>query len=545
MRGRAAVLALAAVAVAITLASRGSGARDDGAGVRAAHAPPGAIHISFVYSTEKKALMAALVERFNARGITSGGRVVFVDGAAVASGSVERQIAAGARKPVAWSPASSLWGTLLNYDADTALVPDESPSLLRTPLVIAMWEPMARALGWPQRRVGFADLLRLARSRAGWGAYGRADLGEFKLVHTNPDVSTSGLEAVVAEYYAATGKRELTVADVRSSRARRDVRALERSIVHYGETTPFVSQRMAEEGMGYASAVAMEETTLLAFNRRSHPDGRLVALAPAGGTFFSDNPFIVLDASWVRPEQARAAEAFRRFLQAELTPELAQRYFFRSAGASAPGVARLRPPGPQVLAAVRSAWRRDRKPANIMLVLDASASMADEHRLDAAKAGVRAFLSGVQPQDSIGLMAFSGDVRELASVAPVKGRLRALRSIVARIRPDAGTAIYDATAASVDRVRGLRTRAGRINAVVLLTDGEDTSSGLELEPLLTQLEGERNERDRVRVYTIAYSAGAARSRVTLRRIAGASGGAAYVGGTGNIEDIYTSISSFF
>jgi len=33
------------------------------------------------------------------------------------------------------------------------------------------------------------------------------------------------------------------------------VRALERSIVHYGDTTPFVAERMREEGMGYASAV--------------------------------------------------------------------------------------------------------------------------------------------------------------------------------------------------------------------------------------------------------------------------------------------------
>ncbi len=56
------------------------------------------------------------------------------------------------------------------------------------------------ALGWPKKRIGFADVLRLARAPRGWGSVGRPEFGRFKYVHTNPDVSTSGLEAVSAEY---------------------------------------------------------------------------------------------------------------------------------------------------------------------------------------------------------------------------------------------------------------------------------------------------------------------------------------------------------
>lgn len=36
-----------------------------------------------------------------------------------------------------WSPASSLWGRLLDHEADTALVGDDNPSIVRSPLVIA------------------------------------------------------------------------------------------------------------------------------------------------------------------------------------------------------------------------------------------------------------------------------------------------------------------------------------------------------------------------------------------------------------------------
>ena len=72
--------------------------------------------------------------------------------------------------------------------------------------------------------------------------------------------------------YAFHEGRKMSIDEVFAwARARKIVRELERSIVHYGDTTPFVAERMREEGMGYASAVAMEEATLLDFNRRRRP----------------------------------------------------------------------------------------------------------------------------------------------------------------------------------------------------------------------------------------------------------------------------------
>ncbi len=65
---------------------------------------------------------------------------------------------------------------------------------------------------------------------------------------------------------------------------------------------------MRQKGPGYASAVAMEEVTLLDFNRSRGGQPPLVALYPPEGTFYSDNPYITLDAPWVKPEQREAAE---------------------------------------------------------------------------------------------------------------------------------------------------------------------------------------------------------------------------------------------
>jgi len=451
-----------------------------------------------------------------------------------------------------------MWGRLLNFEADRPYVADDNPSIVRTPLVIAMWEPMAKALGYPKKKLGFKDILDLARSDKGWGAYGHPEYGAFKLVHTNPDFSTSGLSAVVAEYYAATGKKEgLQAKDIAG--ARKQVKDIERSIVHYGDTTLFIADQMRKSGLGYASAVAMEEATLVDFNQNRNGQPKLVAIYPAEGTFFSDNPYITLNASWVSPEQKAGAAAFGKHLADNIDASKAARYGFRSSDLKDKPQAPLTPangvdpeqpkrvlglPEPRVLAALKRAWRADRKPANVLLVLDTSGSMTQEKRLQNAKQGLQAFLKEVAPQDNIGLTIFSDRIQPLVDISPARANRARLRSTVSNLIADGGTAIYDATSEGVAQVTRLADTS-RINAVVLLTDGEDTDSTKSVDDVVRELEAQGDSAKRVRVFTIAYSAGAEGAAENLERIAAASGGKAYVGKTSDIESVYRSISSFF
>jgi len=557
-RGEIVIALLAALAVGfVVLVSAG----DDGGGDRDSAKPAaGSVKVSFAYSPEKERLLKPLIERFNRDGRKSAGKPVSVEGRSVASGETESKIARGALRPVAWSPASSLWGRLLNFDADRPLAPRESPSIVRTPLVIAMWEPFARALGWPRKRIGFEQVLRLAREKRGFAAFGRPQFGDFKLVHTNPDFSTSGLSAVVAEYYAATGRHEgLTERQVTSSKARGFVRDIERSIVHYGDTTLFIADQMRQRGPGYASAVAMEEVTLLDFNRNRGGHPPLVALYPPEGTFYSDNPYITLDAPWVRPQQRAAAQVFQRWLSDQATPERAGAEGFRPAGlkdkpagrvTKANGADPAQPqrvlglPEPRVLNSIKETWRRDRKPANVELVLDVSGSMSQENRLERAKLGLEAFFREVSPEDRIGLTIFSDQIRQVVPIGPFSQNRDRMRALVRDLIADGGTAVYDATAKSLDTVRALRDRE-RINAVVVLTDGEDTDSTLTAQDVINRARAQGDSRDQVRVFTIAYSAEAAGAREALTGIAKASGGQDYEGNTEDIETVYRSISSFF
>ncbi|MEA2219744.1 MAG: Ca-activated chloride channel [Solirubrobacteraceae bacterium] len=562
-KSQLALIAVAVAAVALIAVFAGGGKKDGassggGGGGGAQTAPAGATKVTFAYSPEKEALLKPLIASFNASAPEAGGTRIFVAGENVSSGDAQLKIANGTYKPTAWTPSSSMWGRLLNYEADQPYAPDDPPSIVRTPLVIAMWEPMAKALGYPRRKLGFADVLKLARSNQGWAAYGHPEYGQFKLVHTNPDFSTSGLEAVVAEYYAATGKKEgLLGSDIAG--ARPQVKDIERSIVHYGDTTLFIADQLRKSGPGYASAVAMEEATLVDFNQHRGSQPKLVAIYPREGTFFSDNPYIVLRAPWVSAAQKAGAERFGSYLADNVDAAKAARYGFRPADLNAKpeapltaanGVDPAQParvlglPEPRVLAALKKAWRLDRKPANVLLVLDTSGSMNEENRLANAKSGLLAFLAQVEPQDRIGLTIFSDRIQPLAPIAPARSNRAQVRGLVSNLIADGGTAIYDATAAGVAQVAKLADQS-RINAVVLLTDGEDTDSTRNVDAVVRELEGQGDSSKRVRVFTIAYSAGAAGAADNLARIAEASGGKAYVGKTSDIESVYRSISSFF
>jgi Ca-activated chloride channel homolog len=169
--------------------------------------------------------------------------------------------------------------------------------------------------------------------------------------------------------------------------------------------------------------------------------------------------------------------------------------------------------------------------------------MSEEARLPQAKRGLRDFLALLSPADRVGLMRFSSRVHPIAPIRTVKGArpelLRQVRALVA----DGDTALYDAANRGIAAVRALGDRS-RINAVVLLTDGNDTASRTQLNEILAPLRAHsENEGVTVRVFTIAYGENANES--LLDDIANASGGKPFGGDPGQIRTVYKTIASFF
>jgi Ca-activated chloride channel family protein len=514
-----------------------------------------ALTVSFAYSPNQEELLLPLIDTYNREHDD-----VEIVGESVQSGDAETKIATRSLRPALWSPASSLWGQLLDYETDASWAPRTSPSLVRTPLVVALWKPEAEALGWPRNPIGFAQIIELAQNRRGWAEYGLPTYGAFKLGHTNPDFSSSGLSFVVAQYFTAAGKPgKLTESDVRRPAVRARVRALQQSIVHYGDTGSFFVDQLKLHGPSYVSAVAMEEVSLLDYNRTRAPGATpLVAIYPKEGTFFFENPLITLHAPWVTRREARASRAFARWLSARVTPALASRYGYR------PGDPTKRPiapvvrsnfvdpaeprrvlalPEPRVLAAIKRAWHEDRKASNVAVVLDVSGSMQAHSRLTQAKAGLRIFLRQFSSRDRVGLFTFSDHVTPVVPLAPMSSNRPSLTHAIDTLVSGGGTAVYDATETGIQAIAGLHDTT-RINAVVVLTDGDDNASRLSSGRLVRLLRGRAEDVEHnVRVFTIAY--GSEANQEVLGRIADASGGKGYVGDPTEIAGVYRQISSFF
>ena len=164
--------------------------------------------------------------------------------------------------------------------------------------------------------------------------------------------------------------------------------------------------------------------------------------------------------------------------------------------------------------------------------------------LKRAKQGLDVFFDQVGSQDSVGLTIFSDRIQPVIPVGPFARNERRLRATVENLIADGGTAVYDATIEGFEDVRADATPE-RISAVVVLTDGEDTDSSADADDVVRAVRAQGDSDDQVRVFTIAYSAGAVGAKEALDEIAKASGGQPYEGDTEDIEAVYRSISSFF
>ena len=590
------VVALSLAASACTTSS-GSGA----GGTQ--NAPKNCTTVDVASSPEKVELFADLVKRFNGSAAAKEGGCTFVRVTKKSSGEAMQLLADGwpdeatnGPKPVIWSPASSAWGAILNQRLSTTGRPAQAPTsrpFMRTPLVIAMPRPMAEALGWPNTPIGYADILKLAQDPAGWGGKGHPEWGPFRLGKTNPNFSTSALSSTIAEYYAATNKtRDLSVEDLAHPEVDAFARAVEASVVHYGDITlTFMNNLYKNDqrgaGLTYASAVAVEEKSVIDYNA-GNPDGitdpgevprkprvPLVAIYPKEGTLFSDNPIIVLDSPWVTEKQKAAARVFEKYLQEPANQARVLTYGFRPGNAAvavgapiekANGVDPDQPqnvlgvPAPAVLAKVLDLWAVQRKGARVLLVIDVSGSMGEkasdsgDTKLDLAKQAAIDALGQFKGDDLVGLRIFSTGISgkpptEYADLVPI-GPISAQRENIAnRIRslvPTQGTPLYTVAGASYTNLRDTYDDK-RINAVVLLTDGrnEDPRNN-DLDALLNTLragsEGQASQP--VRIFPIAYGKDADLN--VLRRIAEATNAAAYdASNPTTINKVFTNVVSNF
>jgi Ca-activated chloride channel family protein len=559
--------------------------------------PGNCVQLAVTASSEKAALLTQMASMYEGTNPQVGGRCVQVNVTSKSSGAAMSALAAGwhesvdGPRPDVWTPASSGWVVLLQQRTSAAdkpnLVPaGPLPHVAFSPLVIAMPQPMAQALGWPTKQIGWSDLFALAQNPQGWGAYGHPEWGAFKLGKTNPNYSTSGLNALIGEYFAATGvSSDMTKAEIEEPKVRDFVQGVESSVVHYGDISlTFLAnlQRADDQGLGltYVSAVTIEEKSVWDYNQgnpsgdpatlgdHAKPSVPLVAIYPKEGTLASDHPFVTLSAPWVDDLKRQAAQGFLRYLQAPAQQQIFQQYAFRDyqgkpgslisqANGLLPSQPRLllSPPAPDVLDEIQRSWNDLRKRARVLIVIDVSGSMGEsvpgsgQSKLELAKEAAIQSLSLFAPDDDVGLWVFTTDLpggadyEELIPIGPLKPNLDAFRRDIRSLQPLNGTPLYTTVHDAVQRMRN-GYDPSKINGVVLLTDGRNEDpNNTNLQGLLNDLNAETASQE-VRVFPIAYGQGA--DLETLKKIAAASQGAAYDASDPNsIAKVFVSVISNF
>jgi Ca-activated chloride channel family protein len=523
--------------------------------------PAGALEVVFAYGSEKQAWVEAVTARFNAGqpALPSGKRFV-VSARAMGSGECIDDVAAGRCQAHLVSPASDAFIKLGNAKARAANGKDligRCDNLVLSPVVVAMWKPMAEALGWGRKPVGWADLLPLVGDGRGWGGLGQPQWGAFRFGHTHPAYSNSGLQTLFALVYAGAGKTAgLTLQDTAEAKVQAFVAGIERGVVHYGQSTGFFAKRLAANGPGYLSAAVLYESSVIEANAKPGLAFPLVAVYPKEGTFWSDHPCGVVEREWVTTDHRAAAERYLKFLLEKPQQEQALQFGFRPAdpaiALAAPIVAAngvdpqeprttLETPSTEVMDACLRLWQQAKKRAEVVLVFDRSGSMNEGGKIAAARTGAEQLVSLLGDEDVFGLLPFNAQLQGDGSGLALKGSRQQALGQVRTLFADGGTALYDA----IDKAyASLAARAGdgRIAAIVVLTDGADTNSRLPLDQLLAHLAA-KHEGGGIRVFTIGYGKDA--NKEVLKRIADATQAAFYAGTTDNIITVFRDISTFF
>lgn len=525
------------------------------------------VTVSIVYGSEKKEWLEPLVQQFNEeRHETADGKTIVVEVTAIGSIESVRGIIDGTLQPTVWSPASSIYIPVANAEwknthADD-LVTGQPNDLVLSPVVIVMWRPMAQALGWPNKALGWEDIAQLAISEEGWTAYGHPEWGRFKFGHTHPAYSNSGITSIIAETYAGLGKqRGLTEADLQSPELIEFMTGVESSIIHYGTSTGFFAERMFERGPSYLSAAVLYENLIVAqeTKRISGASSQIpvVAIYPKEGTFWSNHPYAILNAPWVTPEQKEAAQLFETFLLDKPQQLKALEFGFRPADPSIPltapldaehGVDITQPqtilevPSASIITGIEDMWHTTKKPVDLIVVMDISGSMRGD-KITTARSSLIQFIQKLDDRDRLRIDLFNDQIATLTPLTPIGEKRQQVMDSVSGIFEQNNTSLYDATLKAYQDLL-VEGDLNHIRAIVVLSDGDDTASIATLDEVIQKIQASEEEGgNAIKVFTIAFGEDA--SADILKQIAEPSGGKQYDSSPETIQKIYDEIATFF
>ncbi len=302
--------------------------------------PPKPIVVDVLYSTEKAEWLDEVMVDFEATRPTLNGRPIELTVEKMGSREMYLSILNEEKMPDLMSPASMLQISLLQdlsaskfgqpvvNRADAATC----RPVLRSPIVLVAWKERANVL-WGDNPNGkmWWRLREALLEPQGWETYEHPEWGYIKFGHTTPLKSNSGLQTILLMTYNYFGTTEgLTSGDILSDEAYQSwLITFEDTISQFGDSTGTYMEEIVAYGPSLYDFVSVYEAT--AIEEIENAVGRYgelrVYYPPA--TSVSDHPFCVLQADWVTPENAEAAQIFLDYLTSREAQALALDHGFR------------------------------------------------------------------------------------------------------------------------------------------------------------------------------------------------------------------------
>ncbi|WP_436493390.1 substrate-binding domain-containing protein [Actinokineospora sp. HUAS TT18] len=477
---------------------------------------------------------------------TTGVRVEFtfsgtIEGAqALASGSVD------SRYDAVWFSSNRYLEAL--PEAGRRL--GNQTKIMASPVVLGIAESKAKALGWADKPVTWADIATAAGTKS------------FSYGMTDPSSSNSGFSALVGVASALAGTGSAISAD-QIAKVTPDLKKFFTAQAMSAGSSGWLSEAYQRRATGGDPGEKIDglinyESVLLTLNTQL-PE-KLKLIYPTDGVVTADYPLTLLASA------NDAARGDHQKLGDYLRGADAQKSIMESSKRRpvVPGVALSGEFGQQSLvelpfpakqeafdALLSAYFDQIRKPSRTLYVLDTSGSMSGD-RIEALRAAVTG-LTGASDdlvgryrkfrgREEVTLLPFnSGPGQPTTFTIPETGQdaeLERIREFARGLKANGGTAIYDSLDAAYAALGSLSP--DKFTSIVLMTDGEN-SNGSDIDTWERKHQSRKADLKRVPVFSVVFGEG---DKSELERVATATGGRVFDARDGALSDVFREIRGY-
>src|SRR5271165_903561 len=296
------------------------------------------VELGIAYGTEKQRWLEWAVQEFAK---TRDGKKIKVN--LIPMGSLEgaHALLNGDQRIQVWSPASALYRDTfvqewqVKYSQNPIL--KEEPLAL-SPMVFVFWDERYQAFLPKYKTVSFATLAQALQEKGGWESIAqKPEWGLFKLGHTHPNESNSGLMTIVLAAYSYQKKsKDLELKDVVDVGFQNWLQMFEHGISGLSNSTGNMMREMVLKGPSSYDALIVYESVAIDYLKNAEGRwGQLRIVYPEYNAW-NDNPYYIINAPWSTPEQRKAAETFLAFLLTERIQRESLNHGFRPANPNVP-----------------------------------------------------------------------------------------------------------------------------------------------------------------------------------------------------------------